>query len=107
MKPQATVSHPSPSHPHTLTPSHPPPQVYRDKLRSLRRVSRAVFRRVEEAEKRPVLAARLRSSLNISHDFLFRMHNLSGEVQIFTEVEMTSLETLINETEVRRTHTVH
>ena len=65
-----------------------------------------MFRRVEEAEKRPVLAARLRSSLNISHDFLFHMHNLSGEVQIFTEVEMTSLETLINETEVR-THTLH
>ena len=74
--------------------------MYKDKLKALRRVSRALFKRVSEAEKRPKLLANFASSLNISHDFLARMKNLSSEVQIFTEVEITSLEKLIDEAEV-------
>ena len=49
---------------------------------------------------RPKLLNNLNTSLNVSHDFLSRMKNLSTELQIFTDVEMTTLETLIEETEV-------
>ena len=55
---------------------------------------------MSEAEKRPKLLAGFASSLNVSHDFLARMKNLSTEVQIFTEVEITTLENLIEEAEV-------
>ena len=77
-------------------------QMYKDKLKALKKVSRALFKRVSEAEKRPKLLAKFASSLNISYDFLARMKNLSSEVQIFTEVEITTLETLIQEAEVQR-----
>ena len=65
-------------------------------------MSRALFKRVSEAKKRPKLLANLASSLNISHDFLGRMKNLTSEVKIFSEVEITSLEKLIGEVEVGR-----
>ncbi len=75
-------------------------QVYRSKLRELKRASRAVFKRVTETQLRPKLLNNLNTSLNVSRDFLSRMKNLSSELQIFTDVEMTTLETLIEETEV-------
>lgn len=74
--------------------------MYKDKLRELKRVSRAVFKRVSEAVKRPKLLASLVSSLNVSNDFLARMKNLTDDVQIFTKVEITTLEELIIETKV-------
>ena len=74
--------------------------MYRSKLRELKRASRAVFKRVTEAQLRPKLLNNLNTSLNVSRDFLSRMKNLSTELQIFTDVEMTTLETLIEETEV-------
>ena len=37
----------------------------------------------------------------MSRDFVARMQNLTEELQIFTEVEISTLETLANETEVR------
>ena len=76
-------------------------QVFKDKLRELKKVSRALFKRLKEAVERPKLVATLRGSINISHDFVARMKNLSEAVQIFTEVEINTLETLTNETEVR------
>lgn len=88
------------SFPRSLPPSLYPMQVYKDKLKELRRVSRALFKRVSEAEKRPKLMANFASSLNVSHDFLARMKNLSSEVQIFTEVEISTLENLVEEAEV-------
>ncbi len=59
-----------------------------------------MFKRAEELSRRPKYLDVLNTSLNISHDFLSRMMNLTKELQIFTEVEMTTLETLVNETEV-------
>jgi len=76
-------------------------QVFKDKLRELKKVSRALFKRLKEAVECPKLVATLRGSINISHDFVARMKNLSEAVQIFTEVEINTLETLTNETEVR------
>ena len=78
----------------------PPLQLLKDKLRELKKVSRSLFKRLKETEERPKLIDALRSSINISHDFSTRMRNLSKEMQIFTEVEMNTLETLTNETEV-------
>ena len=63
-------------------------------------MSRALFKRVKEAEMRPKLLGKLAASLNISQDFLARMKNLTSDVQIFTEVEMTTLENLVEETGV-------
>ena len=77
-------------------------QVYKEKLRELKKVSRSLFRRVDEAEKRPRLIASLKESLNISHDFVTRIKNLTDDLQIFTEVEINTLDTLINETVVSR-----
>ena len=85
---------------HTHTHTHTYTQAYKDKLRELKRASRALFKRVEEFVRRPKYIEALNVSLNVSHDFLLRMKNLTEDLQIFTEVEMSKLEALINETEV-------
>ena len=69
-------------------------------MRELKRASRSLFKRVEEAEKRPKLIAQLVESINISLNFVAGMRNLTGDMQIFTDVEMTSLEKLVNESKV-------
>ncbi len=73
---------------------------YKERHRGLKRASRALERRVREAAVTPKMVATLSSSLNLSREFLFRMRNLSDELRILTEVEMTTLETLANETQV-------
>lgn len=75
-------------------------QVYKEKLRELRRASRSLFKRVEEAAKRPKLISQLFESINVSYGFVAKMRNMSEELQIFTDVEMTTLETLANESMV-------
>ena len=50
--------------------------------------------------RRPKYLEAFNVSLNVSRDFLFRMKNLTEDLQIFTEVEISKLESLINETEV-------
>ena len=77
-----------------------PAQVYKEKLRELRRASRSLVKRVEEAAKRPTLISRLTESINISYGFVFRLRNVSAEFQIFTEVEIETLEKLANESVV-------
>ena len=74
--------------------------MYKEKLRELKRASRSLLKRVEEAEKRPKLIAQLVESINISLNLAVGMRNLTGGMQIFTDVEMTSLEKLVNESKV-------
>ena len=74
--------------------------MYREKLRELRRAARSLVKRVEEAAKRPVLISRLTEAINISYGFVFRMRNVSAELQIFTEVEIETLEKMANESMV-------
>ena len=74
--------------------------VYKQKLREIKRSVRPIFRRLDEAERRPKLIAEMKDSLNLSHDFIMRIRNLTEEVQIFTEVEMSKLENVTHETEV-------
>ncbi len=71
-------------------------------MRELKRVSRPLFKRVKEKELRPKVMARLASSVNMSIDFLARVKNLSSEVSVLTEVEITTLESLIQEVQVSR-----
>ena len=55
---------------------------------------------MEEAEKRPKVISQLVESINISFGFAAKLRNLTEELQIFTDVEMTALETLVNESMV-------
>ena len=81
--------------------------MYKQKLRELKRISRSILKRIAEARARPVAVASLKEVLNMSTFFLQQMKNFSNssnfskEVeQIFTEVEINTLETLSNETRV-------
>ena len=74
------------------------PQVYKEKLRGLKKARRSLLKRVEEAEKRPKLIDRLVESINISFGFAVKMRNVTEDMQIFTEVEISTLEMLANET---------
>ena len=73
--------------------------VYKQKLRELKRVSRPLVRRLDEALKRPKSFYSMYNSINMSIDFLFRMNNLSG-LEIFTEVEYNTLLELTKESKV-------
>ena len=80
-------------------------QLYKQKLRELKRISRPIMKRMAEAKARPAAIKNLREVLNLSAFFLQQMKNFSNnsnyskEVeQIFTEVEINTLETLSNET---------
>ena len=82
-------------------------QLYKQKLRELKRASRAILKRMAEAKTRPAAVATLKEVLNMSAYFVGQMKNFSNdsnyskEVEpIFTEVEITTLETLSNETRV-------
>ena len=75
-------------------------QVYKEKLRELKRARRSLRKRVEEAEKRPKLINHLKESINISVGFVLQMRNISSDLNIFTEVEINTLETLVNESMV-------
>ena len=63
-------------------------------------MSRPLFKRLKEKELRPKVLSRLVSSINMSMDFLARVKNLSTEVTVITEVEITTLESLIQEIQV-------
>jgi hypoxia up-regulated 1 len=71
--------------------------TYRQKLRELKRLSKPVFRRMNEAKKRPRVMAELLASLNRSYGMVMYMKNISEE-EIFTKVEMKTLEDLTLET---------
>ena len=73
--------------------------VYKEKLQGLKKTYFGIFKRLEEAVMRPQLVKKLREHLNLSSDLLSRMKNVSSDLQIFTDVEISSLEKLIYSTE--------
>lgn len=79
-------------------------QPYIDKLKSLKKAMKDLEFRVKEKKERPEALAALDSMLNHSSIFLVSLKNLSSldinEDKMFTEVEIETLEKLINETEV-------
>lgn len=72
--------------------------VYEDKLKSLKLLTKDLLDRVREHKDRPDALEALDNMLNISMGFLDTSKSLSPEEQLFTEVELTTLEKLVTET---------
>ncbi|KAL7847660.1 hypothetical protein AOLI_G00223780 [Acnodon oligacanthus] len=70
----------------------------KEKLSELKKMCKAMFFRVEERKKWPDRLAALDSMLNHSTIFLKSAKMLPEDNQIFTEVELKTLERVINET---------
>ncbi|XP_070621830.1 hypoxia up-regulated protein 1 isoform X2 [Erythrolamprus reginae] len=83
-----------------------PTKELKEKLSELRRLCRGLFFRVEERRKWPERLADLESLLNHSSIFLRGARMIPEPDQLFTEVELSTLERAINETEVWKNETV-
>ena len=60
-----------------------------------------LFERIKEHRDRPEAVKALKDMLNISRVFLASASNMSEDEQIFTDVELKTLEKLISDTQVR------
>uniref|UniRef100_A0A8C7CRC5 Hypoxia up-regulated protein 1 n=1 Tax=Oncorhynchus kisutch TaxID=8019 RepID=A0A8C7CRC5_ONCKI len=78
----------------------------REKLQSLRNLCKAMFFRVEERRKWPGHLATLESKLNRSSFFLRSSKLVPEDDRIFTDVELKTLEKVINETSTWKNNTV-
>ncbi|KFV78822.1 Hypoxia up-regulated protein 1, partial [Struthio camelus australis] len=78
----------------------------KDKLSELKKLCRNLFFRVEERRKWPERLAALDSLLNHSSIFLKGARMIPESDQIFTEVELSTLEKAINETTVWKNETL-
>ncbi|KAM9498990.1 hypoxia up-regulated protein 1-like isoform 1-T3 [Salvelinus alpinus] len=78
----------------------------REKLQELRKLCKAMFFRVEERRKWPDHLAALESMLNHSSFFLRNVKLTPEDDQIFTEVELKTLDRVINETITWKNDTV-
>uniref|UniRef100_A0A2K6EDG7 Hypoxia up-regulated protein 1 n=1 Tax=Macaca nemestrina TaxID=9545 RepID=A0A2K6EDG7_MACNE len=74
------------------------PRMLKEKLAELRKLCQGLFFRVEERKKWPERLSALDNLLNHSSMFLKGARLIPEMDQIFTEVEMTTLEKVINET---------
>jgi len=72
--------------------------VYEDKVKEVKKPFKELFERVKEYEDRPRALEALHTVMNYSEHFLAGMKNLTGEDMPFTEVEFTTLHTLITTT---------
>ncbi|XP_024943905.1 hypoxia up-regulated protein 1 isoform X2 [Cephus cinctus] len=73
--------------------------VYEEKLAELRKLTNDLFERVFEHRERPEALKGMTSMINGSTTFLKNMRNLTIASEIFTPVEMETLERVINETQ--------
>ncbi|KAM9455464.1 hypoxia up-regulated protein 1 isoform 1-T2 [Clarias gariepinus] len=78
----------------------------KEKLSELKKLCKAMFFRVEERKKWPERLAALDSMLNHSAMFLKGAKMIPEDDQIFTEVELKTLEKVINETTTWKNETV-
>ncbi|XP_035289124.1 hypoxia up-regulated protein 1 isoform X2 [Anguilla anguilla] len=78
----------------------------KEKLSELKKLCKAMFFRVEERRKWPDRLAALDSMLNHSAFFLKSAKLIPEDDQIFTEVELNTLEKVINETTTWKNETV-
>ncbi|KAL7981650.1 hypothetical protein Chor_005738 [Crotalus horridus] len=81
-------------------------QELKEKLLELRRVCRSLFFRVEERRKWPDRLAALESLLNHSSIFLRGARMIPEPDQVFTDIELSTLEKAIKETEVWKNETL-
>lgn len=73
-------------------------EIYEEKLMSLQKLTNDVYERVYEHKERPEVLKGMVSMLNASKIFLQNMRNLSLVNDVFTQVEIETLEKVINET---------
>ncbi|GFY46406.1 hypoxia up-regulated protein 1 [Trichonephila inaurata madagascariensis] len=73
-------------------------EAFKNKVSDLRKLTKDLFDRVREHRDRPEALKALSEMLNISQLFMHSARNVSEEDQIFTEVELKTLENLITET---------
>uniref|UniRef100_A0A8C1SUK9 Hypoxia up-regulated protein 1 n=1 Tax=Cyprinus carpio TaxID=7962 RepID=A0A8C1SUK9_CYPCA len=78
----------------------------KEKLSELKKLCKAMFFRVEERKKWPDRLAALDSMLNHSTIFLKSVRLIPEGDQIFTEVELKTLERVINETMIWKNETI-
>lgn len=75
-------------------------EIYEEKLSYLQKLTNDVYERVYEHRERPEALKGMTSMLNASTTFLNNMRNLSLSSEIFTQIEIETLEKVINETQV-------
>ena len=80
-------------------------ETLENKLKDLKKLTNKVWERVKEHQERPEALAALNSVVNGSLTFLNTIKNVTKNAEtpdqaIFTEVEISSLEKVIKETEV-------
>lgn len=73
--------------------------VYKEKLSSLKKLFEPIKERVLEHRDRPEAIQALHDMINGSSMFLQRAKEAAPELQLFTDVEMTTLDTLIVDTQ--------
>ncbi|KAK8372454.1 hypothetical protein O3P69_012016 [Scylla paramamosain] len=73
--------------------------VYKGKLNQLSALFEPIQRRVQETQDRPEATQALKDMLNGSQVFLVRSKEVPAEHQLFTDIELATLEELINETQ--------
>lgn len=76
----------------------PHPDVYKDKLKDLRKLARPWLLRVKEREEIPTLLKDMETIFNYSFHFLAAIDALAPDDQIYTEVEVKLLITTLNDT---------
>ena len=75
-------------------------EVFEEKLVSLKALTNDLYERVYEHRERPEVLKGMKSMLNVSRVFLSNMRNLNMSSEIFTPVEIETLEKTINDTQV-------
>ncbi|XP_067131590.1 uncharacterized protein [Centruroides vittatus] len=81
-------------------------EVFKEKLSELKSLTKELFKRVQEHKDRPDAINALNDMINISTIFLKNAQKVPKEEQIFTDVEITTLEKLISETEQWKNNSV-
>ena len=77
-----------------------PAETYEQKLTDLQKLTNDLYERVFEHRERPEALKGMVSMLNGSRTFLNNMRNLNVSAEIFTQIEIETLEKAINETQV-------
>ncbi|XP_050415640.1 hypoxia up-regulated protein 1 isoform X1 [Patella vulgata] len=89
------------------TPEDTKKEEYKSKLKTLKDGMKDILIRFKEREERPKALDALFNMLNHSNYFLATIKNLSSlEDPVFTEIEITTLEKLVNETKTWRDENV-
>lgn len=75
-------------------------ETYEEKLTSVKKLTDGLYERVFEHRERPDALKGMLSMINGSALFLKNMKNITEAEEIFTKIEMETLERVINETQV-------